>query len=639
VFAEQSIRTAAAVIASVLALPVAAATAAQTWLPSLDVTPAVDRTLVDGYTFPVAVTLDARGNATLVLVRDEDGSSPVLQATYRPRGSSWGSPATLSASGENVVGTSAAANRAGDAVAVWSGNLGAGTRVRSSFRSVAGAWQPPIDLSATGQIISGPDVAIDPHGNAMAMWADNSGVRAAYRPAGSTWKAPTTVSTLTSAWGPEVQMDESGRAIAVWTVGTANGPHLYGTRQNSSGVWEKPVHVSPPGFSVSGYDLAVDPAGNATVVYSSSFDDGSGTPTGSVHASFRPMGNTWLGGDQISAVGDDADTPHIALDPHGNAIASWRNASAGSVEAAFRPVGGSFGAPAELGRPGTFTSPNVAFDAEGNAIAVWASLGDGTRAAHRPAASGIWQTPVYVSSGLAFAPEVALDDQGNAVAAWQWLASLRNGGLTTVQAAGFDAAGPTLDALSIPSSGLVGHSLSFNVTPNDVWSTLGVTSWDFGDGGTATGTNAAHHEYQSAGTYTVRVSSIDGLGNTSTESRTVDVSAPPGSAPAQPSPVAGPVQPASIIQTPGVAQPLGTGATAPTASAGTSASRCRVPAVTGATLSTAVKRLKKAGCTYAVRRIRATTRQRRIVRTQPAAGGRTSKPVTLYVSLGPRGSA
>jgi len=51
------------------------------------------------------------------------------------------------------------------------------------------------------------------------------------------------------------------------------------------------------------------------------------------------------------------------------------------------------------------------------------------------------------------------------------------------------------------------------VAPFDVWSSLaGPPRWSFGDGGTARGT-AVTHKYANVGSYTVRVSAADAVGN------------------------------------------------------------------------------------------------------------------------------
>jgi PKD domain len=81
------------------------------------------------------------------------------------------------------------------------------------------------------------------------------------------------------------------------------------------------------------------------------------------------------------------------------------------------------------------------------------------------------------------------------------------GSLGTVQTAGYDA-GPLLTGQSIPSTGTVGQPLSFLASPMGVWSTLGETTWSFGDGSGESGQSVAH-TYATPGDHTVTLSSVD----------------------------------------------------------------------------------------------------------------------------------
>jgi PKD repeat protein len=106
-----------------------------------------------------------------------------------------------------------------------------------------------------------------------------------------------------------------------------------------------------------------------------------------------------------------------------------------------------------------------------------------------------------------------------------------------VQAAGYDAAGPLLRALAIPTTGTAGQPLSMSVAPLDRWSPLDATSWSFGDGASASATSVTH-AYAAPGSYDVTVTGADALVNTTTATRTITITPatapapPPGSAPA-----------------------------------------------------------------------------------------------------------
>ena len=235
----------------------------------------------------------------------------------------------------------------------------------------------------------------------------------------------------------------------------------------------------------------------------------------------------WQAPIDLSVAGQDAESPEVALDPQGNAVAVWErfNGTNFIVQGAVRPAAsGVWQTPLDLSVAGQSAElPKVALDPQGNAVAVWQRF-NGTdeiiQGAVRPAGSGVWQAPIdlSVAGQDAFEPQVTVDPQGNAVAVWE----RSNGTNEIIQGAGYDAAGPLLSALSIPTTGTAGQPLSFSVSPLDVWSTLGTTSWSFGDGASANGTSVTH-VYATAGSYHVTLTSADVLGSTTGSSSTIAI--------------------------------------------------------------------------------------------------------------------
>ena len=93
------------------------------------------------------------------------------------------------------------------------------------------------------------------------------------------------------------------------------------------------------------------------------------------------------------------------------------------------------------------------------------------------------------------------------------------------EAAGYDAAGPQLLGLQVPTMNTPGSPLTFSVTPLDVWSPV-VTVWNFGDGASASGATVTH-TYAVDGTFIATVTSTDAVGNSSSATGTVaDLTSP-----------------------------------------------------------------------------------------------------------------
>jgi hypothetical protein len=167
----------------------------------------------------------------------------------------------------------------------------------------------------------------------------------------------------------------------------------------------------------------------------------------------------------------------------------------------------------------------VAATGLGNFTAIWdARNGSGRPILQAARGSGASWTRfddlTNTDRGAAAAKFVA-NSSGDGVVIWQ---SYVAGSDFVVTYSGLDGAGPRLAGLSAPGSGSVGQPLSFSVSPTDTWSSVSSTTWNFGDG-TDAGGNAVSHAYGAPGSYTVSVTSTDSAGNSSTDSRVVNVTA------------------------------------------------------------------------------------------------------------------
>ncbi len=508
------------------------ARATPTWLAPTDISAAPQEA------FEPQVALDAAGDAVAVWWR-YDGTY-VVQAATRPAGGAWSAPVDLSAPGPNVPAPAVAIDPAGDAVAVWRWQGSGHELIQASTDVAGGAWSAPVDLSATSLDVSEPAVAIDPAGEAVAVWWRYDGsvdvVQAASEVVGGSWSAPTDLSSADfEARDPEVAVDPAGEAVAVWLQYDGTNDIAQAASRPAGGGWSAPTDLSAVGFEAYEPEVAINPAGDATAIWAR--EDGADLIA---QAAARPAGGSWGPPTDLSAAGADALEPQVAIDPAGEAVAAWWRSSLTEqiVQATAKPAGGSWATPTELSVPGQEAlRPRIAIDPVGDAVAIWENYEGAAdhvvQASTRPAGGG-WATPTDLStlSHEYGRPEVAVDADGDAVAAWEHYDGTRY----AIQAAGYDAAGPQLRRLSIPAAGTAGVPLSFSASPLDVWSALGATRWSFGDGGSATGT-AVSHAFTAPGTYTVTVTGADALGNTSAATGTVSIGAPP--APLAPSPPKG----------------------------------------------------------------------------------------------------
>ena len=172
-----------------------------------------------------SLAVDASGTAYLVW----KGISPDIYLSNRPAGGAWTSKETVDdGPAETPVGNPAvAADPAGNVVVVWqdsrsgSGDWG----IYSALRTTTGLWSDNMrvddDPGNTNQVM--PAVAVDPAGNAYALWTDNrsgdSDVAFAYRPAGGAWASNLRVDDDPGSAEQDravIAVDAAGNAHTLW---------------------------------------------------------------------------------------------------------------------------------------------------------------------------------------------------------------------------------------------------------------------------------------------------------------------------------------------------------------------------------------------------------------------------------------
>ena len=505
---------AAGLVFLILALPQSAA-AAPTWLAPKGLSTA-------GNGGEPNVAVDAAGDAFAVWTR-----SGIAEASQRPAGGTWSAAEDISGGCPDAQGVQLAVSPAGRAVVVWACPKGGNTIVQAVTRRPGGSWSAPHDLSAFGHDAHAPQVALDRAGDALAVWARSNGtdavVQSAFQRANGAWPAPEDVSGPGfDVDRPDVALNAAGNGVAVWQASDGVNTVIQAATRTAAGSWSTPQALSSGGYSERPH-VGLDSAEDAVAVWSSR-----GLNI-RVEAAVHRAGGGWAPAETLSSAGADALQPQVDVNPSGNAIAAWVSFDGRTyiLKSASRPRGGAWSAVQDISPESPdLGAPKIALDAAGDAVAVWRGLRSAReriQAARRPAGGG-WTAPRLISSSRVDAdlPDVALDAAGNGAAIWQ----SGNGVTWTVQTAGLDAAGPVLARLRIAGSRIPGGRLAFSVSPFDVWSALrGRPHWVFGDGTSANGLRVTH-AYGRPGSYAVRVSQADAVGNASTTTRRIVIAEP-----------------------------------------------------------------------------------------------------------------
>jgi hypothetical protein len=434
--------------AAALALVLAVAAVVATERGPLGARPADARGVSNGNATQGDVAMNKDGDAIAIWVRDVDGLYRV-EARYRPAGGSWGEPKVLSAPISGFLPPHVAIDDAGNAVAIWYRSIDGVGRIQTARRSAAGVWSAPKTLSPEGLHASYPDIVVDPAGNTTAAWtvteAAVSRVQTASRPKGGAWSSVKTVSPGGEGGSfPVLATSSSGVTMLVWLVAGASG--VKSVRRPAGGAWGPVVTVTQSSADVA--DVAMDAQARTTVAWRGVVDGTSAilarrrtssgwgpvdvlSPAGSQASAFGNVAMT-LGGDtfvgwggvnnlhnralmrqrlagsgwspliRLSAVGQSADSPRVAVNARGDAIVVWNRFFDGAnwVEASHRPAGGDWGLAREISEPGR-QSAGAVVALGGNRVAtvVFSAHDNGIFRLQTVTRSpgGSWSAPTFLS--------------------------------------------------------------------------------------------------------------------------------------------------------------------------------------------------------------------------------------------------
>jgi hypothetical protein len=476
------------------------------------------------------VSFDQGGDA--VAVWQSVGAQTVIMASARPAGGSFSIPQTLSNPSVFSMSPDVAGDAQGDSVAVWLYFDGANMRVQAAYRAAGGSFGPAQTLSPAGYEAREPRVAMNASGEAVLVWSLVSGltekVQASSAAPGGTFGEPRDLTPFTTvASVPQITLDPHGDAIAVWDGWDGSNIRVEDALRPAGASFGSPQLLSPAGSNADTPQVAFDSNGNALAVWR--YD---GSPASTIQGSYRPAGGEFGAPQTISASSPQpAQSPQVAFDGEGEGIVAWQqsNSSELRVDASVRSPGntGSFETPSTLDPGGQEAyEPQIAGDGLSATIVSWKTFNGATnttQAAVRPAGGSFAPATTISATGpQESTPEVGVDAQGNGIAVW----SRSSGPNYVLEAAGYDGAGPLLRGLTLPSQGTVGQPLQFFLAPLDVWSSVQSEGFSFGDGASASGVTATH-TYNAPGSYQVTATATDALGNVTTVTHTVTIDTPP----------------------------------------------------------------------------------------------------------------
>jgi hypothetical protein len=322
-----------------------------------------------------------------------------------------------------------AINKHDEAVALFIHSDGVNARIQSAIKPPGKSWKTLEDfVSAPGVDGDMPKVAISDEGSITGIWRTDHGdlftVQAAtFNRHTKKWSVPTDLTPLVMLTSlPLVKIDAQGNSLAVWAIFDGKVNRIQSaTLKRHSTHWEDNQDLVVEG--ASSLDLAIDSKGNAIIVWEGLkfFVDVV------IEAARLPVGsNTWIQLPNVSPVGMVSHFPKVGVDKAGNAVVVWSQGFPSPQIAGARLAFGSTtwehtNSPSTLAEA---TTPNLAVDPCGNVVATWITISQSlpvilVEAATLPAHELTWRPSTTLASPIfSSSPSVVVNKCGDAVALW-----------------------------------------------------------------------------------------------------------------------------------------------------------------------------------------------------------------------------
>jgi phage terminase large subunit-like protein len=325
------------------------------------------------------VAVDPDGTATVVWSRF-DGSNFVVQGRrVDPEGTPESSTKNLSKTGRDAADPRLAVAPDGTTTVVWKRFDGFHDRVEERRITPEGERLPAEStnlLSAEKQDAVEPEVASAPDGTSTVVWSRFDGSDSIVQerridPQGAIeGEAADLSAPEEGAKQPEVAVAPDGEATVVWTRFDASNWLIQGQRLDPEGAPDGAVaNLSAGGRDAAEPQLAIDAEGRATVVWERY--DGSSFV---VQARRLNSAGVPASVQNLSAGGRDAAEPQLATDPDGTATVVWSRFDGSNFVVQRRDVAadGTLATTEGVSAPGRRASaPTVAWGSDGTLAMVW----------------------------------------------------------------------------------------------------------------------------------------------------------------------------------------------------------------------------------------------------------------------------
>jgi hypothetical protein len=312
----------------------------------------------------------------------------------------------------------------------------------SFFNGVNWSTATPIDLASTSSLITYPQVAIAPSGNAIAVWdsanlLESFPVISTYNATSNTWTPSIPLSNKSShgyTTFPQIAVDAAGNGVAIWQRADAS--------QTTTVVESKasPFAITTSPALVAQGDLSLNTSGlqfYGMVPKIALNSEGNGIAVWDTYrnSAFTPQAKSYINGLWTvhhnlygTNVSNKNTFPQPAINASGLGVATWFVGN--EILAARRNAKGHWTNATEVTSGGTGLEgtlfPQIAMDQQGQAVIVYVGEVTSSTTSYDVVAqishgkSNRWKSPTQLSAftGSRALPQVASNSEGDVTAIW-----------------------------------------------------------------------------------------------------------------------------------------------------------------------------------------------------------------------------
>jgi hypothetical protein len=335
------------------------------------------------------IAIDNEGNAIAVWQTYVNNGSYSLSANRYTKADGWGAAVTignapiyLNLSYHNEKAR-LGFDQQGNALVLRAGlNYGppGGFQVLvNRYSKQGGSWGGETPIVSNGSLeLRQAQFTITADGSAFATWVQESSssdcaIQTSRYAPGSGWTAAEIVGPGLCVSEPQIGADDEGNAIVVWNQPSGPTPNIWANRYSAGEGWGTARMIESDGEGTSrGPQIAVTPKGDALVVWRKN----NGMSDRNRASRYSQQSDSWSQPENISAGDNDSvESPRLALDVDGNALAVWRRDINGKpeVRAGRYAVGSGWEAPLTITSDQAVpqTAVQVAVDSAGTGTVYW----------------------------------------------------------------------------------------------------------------------------------------------------------------------------------------------------------------------------------------------------------------------------